>query len=88
VSEDLHRQIAALHASLQDLDASRIDAQTRSSLMLLLGDVTRLLGSGHRAGDEPVTERLESLAFQFEAEHPAVGVAVRQLIDALAKAGI
>ena len=57
-------------------------------LLLLLGDLTRLLGTALDDEDQPLTERLEGLAVRFEAEHPAVGHAVRQLIDALAKAGI
>lgn len=88
MSEELHRQIATLHASLERLDADRIDARTRDALMLLLGDLTRLLGGAATQEDQPITDRLDALAVQFEAEHPAVGVAVRQLIDALAKAGI
>ena len=88
MSEQVRQQIATLHASLQKLDAERIDAPTRASLMLLLGDVSRLLGGEGTQEDLPITERLEALAVQFEAEHPAVGVAVRQLVDALAKAGI
>jgi Domain of unknown function (DUF4404) len=88
VSEELRRQIATLHSSLQRLDADRVDANTRASLMLLLGDVTRLLGGETVSEEDPITDRLETLAVQFEAEHPAVGVAVRQLVDALAKAGI
>jgi hypothetical protein len=88
VNEDLQRQIATLHTSLQRLDRDRIDERTRASLLLLLGDLTRLLGHASMPEDQPITERLEGLAVQFEAEHPGVGVAVRQLIDALAKAGI
>jgi len=37
---------------------------------------------------EAVTERLEALAVRFENEHPAAGNALRQAIDALAKAGV
>ena len=88
MSEEIRRQIATLHTSLERLDADRLDAATRASLMVQLGDVTRLLGGGAVSEGEPITERLEALAVQFEAEHPAVGVAVRQLVDALAKAGI
>jgi hypothetical protein len=88
VNEELQKQIATLHASLQRLERDRIDGRTRAGLMLVLGDLTRLLGHSSASEDQPITERLEGLAIQFEAEHPAVGVAVRQLIDALAKAGI
>jgi hypothetical protein len=34
------------------------------------------------------TPRLESLAVRFEAGHPAIAEALRELIDALVKAGI
>jgi hypothetical protein len=89
VNPDIQRDILALHASLQRLDREAVDASTRESLMLLLGDLTRLLGAASLENeDHPLTERLEQLAVSFEAEHPAVGTAVRQLIDALAKAGI
>ena len=39
--------------------------------------------------DEPLPdERLEELVVRYEADHPGVAGAMRQLIDALAKAGI
>ena len=89
MNPDIQRDILALHASLQRLDREAVDASTRESLMLLLGALTRLLGAASLENeDHPLTERLEQLAVSFEAEHPAVGTAVRQLIDALAKAGI
>jgi len=89
VNQDTREHILALHARLERLDREAIDPGTRESLMLLLGDLTRLLGAASLDNENhPLTERLEQLAVSFEAEHPAVGTAVRQLIDALAKAGI
>lgn len=89
MNQDIQSDIVALHARLQRLDRDAIDASTRESLMQLLSDLTRLLGAASLDNeDHPLTERLEQLAVSFEAEHPAVGTAVRQLIDALAKAGI
>jgi hypothetical protein len=89
VSQDIRQHILDLHARLQRLERNAIDPGTRDSLMLLLSDLTRLLGAASLDNeDHPLTERLEQLAVGFEAEHPAVGTAVRQLIDALAKAGI
>jgi hypothetical protein len=89
VNQDIQQHILDLHARLERLDRQAIDARTRESLMLLLGDLTRLLGAASLDNeDHPLTDRLEQLAVSFEAEHPAVGIAVRQLIDALAKAGI
>jgi hypothetical protein len=87
MSSDLKEQLAALHASLQQTAA--VDAQTRELLLQILSDITRLLGApGGVTEQHPITTRLEELAVQFEAEHPSVGTAVRQLVDALAKAGI
>jgi phosphoenolpyruvate synthase/pyruvate phosphate dikinase len=89
VSQDIQQHILALHAKLERLDRDEIDSGSRDALMLLLNDLTRLLGAASLDNeDHPLTDRLEQLAVNFEAEHPAVGTAVRQLIDALAKAGI
>ena len=89
MNQDIQQQILALHARLERLDRDAIDSGTRESLMLLLNDLTRLLGAASLDNENhPLTARLEQLAVNFEAEHPAVGTAVRQLIDALAKAGI
>lgn len=89
MSQDIQQHILALHAQLERLDRDEIDSGTRDALMLLLNDLTRLLGAASLDNDDhPLTDRLEQLAVNFEADHPAVGTAVRQLIDALAKAGI
>jgi hypothetical protein len=89
VSQDIQQHILALHARLERIDRDAIDSDSRDALMLLLNDLTRLLGAASLDNDDhPLTDRLEQLAVNFEAEHPAVGTAVRQLIDALAKAGI
>jgi hypothetical protein len=89
VNQDIQQHILTLHTRLEQLDRDALDSRTRDSLMLLLNDLTRLLGAASLDNeDHPLTERLEQLAVGFEAEHPAVGTAVRQLIDALAKAGI
>jgi hypothetical protein len=89
VNQDIRQHIATLHERLERLERAALDAPTRESLLLLLNDLTRLLGTPSLEDeDRPLTERLDGLAVRFEAEHPAVGQAVRQLIDALAKAGI
>lgn len=89
MSQDIQQHILALHERLQRLDRDALDSRTRASLMMLLNDLTRLLGAASLDNEEhPLTERLEQLAVNFEAEYPAVGTAVRQLVDALAKAGI
>jgi hypothetical protein len=89
VSQDVQQQILALHERLEGLDSRLLDPRTRELLMLLLNDLTRLLGAPALDDESrPLTAHLEELAVRFEAEHPAVGAAVRKLIDTLGKAGI
>lgn len=90
MSQQIQQHILSLHQQLERLDARSLEPRTRELLMMLLNDLTRLLGAPSAVDDDdqPLTDRLEELAVRFEAEHPAVGTAVRQLIDALAKAGI
>jgi hypothetical protein len=84
----LHQRLEALHVELAGTTA--VDASSRQALMALLGDITRLLDKSAPAdaADQPVAERLEALALGFEAKHPTLGTAIRQVVDALGKAGI
>lgn len=88
MDQELRDRLASLHSELARTSA--VDPQARELLITLLGDITRLLGASTSAEEEhrSVTERLDELAVQFEAEHPALGAAVRQVADTLAKAGI
>jgi hypothetical protein len=88
LNTQLRTQLEALHAELHSTHA--VDAETRELLVTLLGDITRLLQRSTRSAEEheSLTERLDALAVQFEAEHPALGAAIRSLVDALGKAGI
>ena len=84
----LKDQLAALHAEL-DRTRSVDDPELRQQLIVLLGDITRLLGKPTTAGEHnSLIEQLDALAVRFEADHPALGTAIRQVVDALAKAGI
>lgn len=91
MNSDLRTQLAALHSELAR--TSSVDPQSRELLVSILGDITRLLGAGGTSSeaadeDRPLNERLDEVAVQFEAEHPALGTAIRRVVDALAKAGI
>lgn len=88
MSTDLHRQLETLHAQLRH--TTEVDAEARALLITLVGDITRLLGQSRLSESEhhSLSERLEGLAVHFEAEHPALGSAIRQIIDTLGKAGI
>jgi hypothetical protein len=88
VKTELKDQLAALHAELART-RSVDDAELRQQLIVLLGDITRLLGKPASAGEQhSLVEHLDALAVQFEAEHPSLGTAIRQVVDALGKAGI
>jgi hypothetical protein len=89
MNNELRERLAALHSELAR--TSSVDPQSRELLITLLSDITRLLGppsSRSRDEEHSVAERLDELAVQFEAEHPALGTAIRQVVDTLAKAGI
>lgn len=85
----LRQQIESLHAQLSQVRS--VDPQARTLLITLLADITRLLEQS--SGEAPqedysLTQRLDELAVQFEAEHPSLGTALRRVVDALGKAGI
>jgi Domain of unknown function (DUF4404) len=82
----LQAQLRSLHGELARTRS--VDPETRELLIALLTDITRLLGKPGTETDQSVIERLDELAVQFEAEHPALGNAIRQVVDALSKAGI
>jgi hypothetical protein len=87
VTPELRTQLESLRASLARIDS--LDAESRALLIQLLPEITRLLGRSETTDDKhPLTEPLESLAVRFEADHPALGSALRQVVDALGKAGI
>jgi hypothetical protein len=88
VRTQLKDQLAALHAELVRTRSVE-DPELRQQLIVLLGDITRLLGKPTTAGEHnSLIEQLDALAVRFEADHPALGTAIRQVVDALAKAGI
>jgi septal ring factor EnvC (AmiA/AmiB activator) len=79
-NSSLIQQIRSLATSLQAVQ--KADSETRHALAELQSELTRI------AEHTSMTERLEELAVRFEADHPAVGTALRQAVDALSKAGI
>lgn len=88
MATELKDRLAALHAELVRIRSVE-DPELRQRLIELLGDITRLLGKPATPGEHnSLIEQLDGLAVQFEAEHPALGNAIRQVVDALGKAGI
>jgi hypothetical protein len=90
--ESLRELLARVH---QRLSASgSADAESRELLGTVMRDIERALAAGApavadaEAGAARASRRLESLAVRFEAGHPGLAETLRELIDALGKAGI
>lgn len=82
--QELHRLLSQLHAELQKAEA--LDAESRAMLGTLARDIGAV--TGESGGVETHAPALERLAVRFEADHPALAAALRQVVDALGKAGI
>jgi Domain of unknown function (DUF4404) len=91
----LRDQLGKLH---QELGGVRhVDPQSRQLLTEVLEDIQRLLQADRAPAPQPgssppgnasLPERLEKVAVQFEADHPALAAGSRRLIDLLGKAGL
>lgn len=86
-SKALRSALAKLHEELGR--APSVDAESRALLRQLSTDIERL-------ADQPAPPsamkahrpRLEELEVKFEVEHPSLAETVREIIDALGKAGL
>ena len=82
----------SLHELLQrvreHLGAGPVEGDARQQLSTLMHDIEHKLGPGAQSGAAPTAPRLESLAVKFEASHPALAETLREVMDALVKAGI
>jgi hypothetical protein len=85
MSDPIDQQIQELHRHLTAL--TEAPDSTRDQLLILLADINRLLDTPPAAEQTP-TEAVESLAVQFDTDHPALSAALRNIIDNLSKAGI
>lgn len=87
-SSELRQKMASLHQQLSA--APPADEESRLLLRALREDIERALsktGDDELGGAAP-PHRLEELATRFEADHPALAGAMRQMIDVLGKAGL
>jgi hypothetical protein len=86
----LRDQLAALHGELAKTD--HVDPKLRQLLAEVMADVTRLADGPAAALPPPspatLADRLETVAVQFEAGHPALGASVRRFVDLLGKVGL
>jgi len=87
-SDDLRDLLKRVHERLSGAEA--VESESRELLVALMRDIERALKAppgGAALAPHPVP-RLEALAVRFEANHPSLAQVLRQLIDALGKAGI
>lgn len=80
----LKQQLSDLHDQLSKLESP--DEDTRQLLGVILADISRLLHANDASGS--AVEKIDDVAARFDVNHPAMSGAIRQLLDALGKAGI
>jgi predicted component of type VI protein secretion system len=81
----LEQSLARLHSELSA--TSQVDDASKRLLKEVLHDIERLLNDRKAAAMAP-RSRLESLAVNFDAAHPALSSGLRELADLLARAGL
>ena len=84
MNTELRKQLETLHVELGRTQS--VDAESREMLVTLLGDISRLLDPSKPmpSDEQSLTERLDELAVQFEAEHPSLGTAIPDVLSLMA----
>ena len=85
----LRERLARLHDELAN--AHRENPAARQSLGEILPQVKNLVdqpAGDASAADKSLTQRLERVAVQFEADHPKLAASARSLINLLSEVGI
>jgi hypothetical protein len=86
-STELHALLRQLHVELGR--TAVLDDESQRLLGMVLDDVRRIGGASEAGADPTATPgNLEALAVRFEADHPSMAAALRQVADLLGKAGI
>ncbi|MGH8256178.1 MAG: DUF4404 family protein [Steroidobacteraceae bacterium] len=93
---DLRQSLTRLHSELAG--TPHLDAASLRLLHSVLEDIERLLGASGSTGEAAYSaasgtavsapQRLEALAVEFEARHPALAGSLRQFVDLLGRAGL
>jgi hypothetical protein len=81
--------LGKLHADSSD--ARRIDPKSTESLDQLMLDIHGRIDGPAGEVSSPagaLSDRLEGIAVQFEADHPTLAASARRLIDLLGEVGI
>jgi len=85
--DTLRKTLAKLRTELGK--AQSVDDDSRRLLQDIIRDTEKLPATPDtKSSARPASQRLEALAVQFEAAHPTLGAALRELVELLAQAGI
>jgi hypothetical protein len=85
--DTLRRQIAKLHADLDEAHRNNPDA--REHLSDILPHIKRMADQpSSGVADASLTGKLEKVAVQFEVDHPTLAASARRLVELLGEAGI
>lgn len=89
----LRDQLVKLHEELMRVE--HIDPRSKQLLGELMEDIKRLMEPAGTPADALPTgappslaDRLETIAVQFEVDHPTLASSSRRLVDLLAKVGL
>jgi hypothetical protein len=81
---ELRKLLAELHKRLKETQS--LDPESRKLLATVAGDIEKALAT--EGAGSVAAQPVEALAVRFEAEHPSLAGVLRQIMDALGKAGI
>ena len=85
-NEKIQELLAKLH---QEIEATKIDADTRFLMQELDSDIVDLLDSSSTTDDaKSVLERAKRLETRFSTNYPAAERFIREIIDVLARMGV
>jgi len=84
--ENLHQLLERLHVRLADTRSA--PAEDRALIQDVLADLTRLVERAPREGDAAQAHGLGERIVRLEASHPDLVAIVRQIVEALARAGV
>ena len=87
-TNSFREHLAKLHAELTA--AHGTDTKDGDSLSKMILDIHGLIDKPESTptADKSLSDRLERLAVQFEADHPTLAASARRLVDLLGEVGI
>ena len=90
-TNDLRAQLLNLREELTQ--AQPMDPQSKQQMAEIVEDIKRLMGPADITAVAGTTrpslsDRLEKIAVQFEADHPTLAESTLRLVDLLGKAGL